>query len=65
MDYEEDENRPLGDFGSLLGIPAATDAEELALNEELDLSGPGTSTQAWLVKVCRPSLVSCSQCNQE
>lgn len=63
MDYDEDENRPLGDFGSLLGVPAAADAEELALNEQLDLTG--AAARAWLVKVCLTLPQAFSHCNEE
>lgn len=45
----DDEERPLGDFGSLLGVPAG-DSEETGLEEELDVS-TGVKQRAWLVKV--------------
>lgn len=50
MDFDEDEQRPLGDFGTLLGAPTPAEAEDLARNEELDMSG--AKQKAWLVKVC-------------
>lgn len=56
MDFDEDEQRPLGDFGTLLGGPTPAEAEDLARNEELDMSG--AKQKAWLVKVCLTLIIA-------